>query len=117
MATIGETIDLHVPLAVVRQKWNEYVNGMIIGSGAGPSEREYPIHWRKAEREADDGAVQFAAVDDHTTRLTLTLQFSRAREHEGPGQDTEEIESLRADLRDDLDLFQRYAEGRLRKAA
>lgn len=72
MATIGETIDLHAPLTVARQKWDEYVYGMIIGSRAGPGER---------------------------------------------GQDAEETQRLRADLRGGLDLFRRYAEGRLHKAA
>ncbi len=115
MATIGETIDLHVPLAVARQKWYEYINGMIIGSGAGPREREYPFRWRKEERDADEGAVQFAVVDDVTTRLTVTLQFPQ--DDDESEHDADQIERLRSDLRGDLGLFKRYAEGKLRKAA
>jgi hypothetical protein len=114
MATIGETIDLHVPLKMARQKWNEYVNGMIIGSGAGPGEREYPFRWRKEERDADQGAVQFAVVEEDITRFTLTMQYPEGDEEE-PGED--QIERLRAELRADLDLFRRYAEGRLHRAA
>ncbi|NLE22224.1 MAG: hypothetical protein GX624_05535 [Actinobacteria bacterium] len=115
MATIGETIDLHVPLPVARQKWYEYVNGMIIGSGAGPGEREHPLRWRKKERDADEGDVQFAAVDDATTRLTVTLQFPQGDDEIAP--DADQVERLRSDLRGDLDLFRRFTEGRLREAA
>jgi hypothetical protein len=115
MATIGETIDLHVPLAVAREKWNEYLNGMIIGSGAAPREREYPIRWRKEERDAAQGAVQFATMDEVRTRLTITLEYPQDRDDPEPGKD--EIERLRSELRDDLDLFRRYAEGKLRKAS
>src|SRR5665647_908051 len=75
MATIGETIDLDVPIGVARKKWNEYVSGMVIGSGLGPREREYPFRWRKAEREAEQGALQFAAIGDGITRLTVALEF------------------------------------------
>jgi hypothetical protein len=114
MATIGETIDLHVPLPVARQKWNEYVTGMVIGSGLGPHEREYPVRWHREERDAEAGAVQFAAIDDQTTRLTVTLEY---QQDEGDKTASARSERLRAEVRDDLDLFGRYAEGRLRKAS
>jgi hypothetical protein len=114
MANIGETIDLNVPLTVARQKWNEYVTGMVIGSGLGPHEREYPLRWHKEEQDAEQGAVQFAAIDDHTTRLTVTLEYSR--EASG-GAGSARLERLREEVRDDLELFARYAEGRLRKAS
>lgn len=115
MATIGETIDLHVPLAVARQKWNEYLNGMIIGSGAGPHEREYPLRWHKEERDAAQGAVQFATVDEGRTRLTVTLEYPQ--DSDDPEPEASEIERLRSEVRDDLDLFRRYAEGRQYEAA
>lgn len=111
MATIGETIDLGVPLNIVREKWSEYVTGMVIGSGLGPGEREYPFRWRKAERDADQGALQFAAVDDGVTRVTVTLDFPELSSDDP--QQAARIEQLRAYLRYDLDLFREFAEGRL----
>jgi hypothetical protein len=114
MATIGETIDLDIPIGVARGKWNEYVAGMVIGSGLGSGEREYPFRWRKAEREAEEGALQFAAVDEGVTRFTVALEFpdlsSEDRMQEA------RIEQLRAYLRYDLDLFKEFSEGRLRIA-
>src|SRR5665647_2942014 len=90
MATIGETIDLDVPIGVARKKWNEYVSGMVIGSGLGPREREYPFRWRKAEREAEQGALQFAAIGDGITRLTVALEFPELGSDEpAEGEDVE----------------------------
>src|SRR5665647_1262148 len=114
MATIGETIDLDVPIGVARKKWNEYVSGMVIGSGLGPREREYPFRWRKAEREAEQGVLQFAAIGDGITRLTVALEFPELGSDE-PAE-AARIEQLRAYLRYDLDLFREFSEGRLRLA-
>ena len=114
MTSIGETIDLDIPVPLARQKWAEYVSGMVIGSGLSPNEHEYPFRRRKAEREADQGALQFAAVDGGVTRLTVALEFP-----ELSGDDRGEearVEQLRAYLRYDLDLFKEFSEGRLRPA-
>ncbi len=111
MAIIGETIDLGIPIGVARQKWNEYATGMVIGSGLGPGEREYPFRWRKAERDAEQGVLQFAAIDDGVTRLTVTLDFPDLSNEDR--QQAARIEQLRAYLRYDLDLFREYSEGRL----
>ena len=111
MATIGETIDLDMPVEVARRKWNEYVAGMVIGSGLGPGEREYPFRWRKAEREAEEGALQFAAVDESVTRFTVALEFPELTSEDRMQE--ARIEQLRAYLRYDLDLFKEFSEGRL----
>lgn len=112
MATIGETIDLTIPLETARKKWAEYTAGMVIGSGRGPGELEHPFRWRKTERDAEEGAIQFATVSEGVTRLTVVLDF--------PGLETDdraaqpEIDKLRAFLQYDLELFREFVEGRLR---
>lgn len=112
MATIGETIDLNIPVATAREKWSDYVSGMVIGSGKGPGETEQPFRWRKAERDAEEGVVHFIAVDDRVTRFTVALDFPTLRS-EDPTSGAR-VEELRAYLRYDLDLFREFAEGRLR---
>jgi len=113
MTTIGETIDMAVPLETARKKWAEYTVGMVIGSGRGPGELEHPFRWRKTERDADEGAVQFATISEGITRLTVTLDYPEADERTaGPT-----VDQLRAFLLYDLELFREYAEGRLRLAS
>lgn len=112
MAIITESIDLELPVDVARQKWGEYVAGMVIGSGLGPGEREYPFRWRKAEREAEQGAIQFIATDEGVSRFTVTLEFPEL--HSDDPMEAARIEQLRAYLRYDLDLFREFGEGRLR---
>ena len=112
MAIITEFIDLDLPVNVARQKWGEYVVGMVVGSGLGPEEREYPFRWRKAEREAEQGAIQFTAIDEGASRFTVTLEFPEL--HGDEPAEAARIEQLRAYLRYDLDLFREFGEGRLR---
>ncbi len=114
MAIVTESIDLELPVDVVRQKWGEYVAGMVIGSGLGPGENEYPFRWRKAEREAEQGAIQFIATGEGVSRLTVTLEFPEL--HGDDPMESARIEQLRAYLRYDLDLFREFGEGRLRLA-
>jgi hypothetical protein len=115
MAIVGETIDLDLPLQTARAKWNEYVSGMVIGSGKGPGEREHPFRWRKPERDAADGDVQFASMEEGVTRLTVVLDYPDLRADD-PAESARATE-LRAYLRYDLDLYKEYAEGRLRLAS
>jgi hypothetical protein len=115
MAIIAESIDLEVPVDVARRKWSEYVAGMVIGSGLGPGEREYPFRWRKAEREAEQGAIQFTATGEGVSRFTVTLEFPEL--HPDDPSEAARIEQLRAYLRYDLDLFREFGEGRLRLAS
>ena len=115
MATIGETIDLRIPVSEARKKWSEYVTGMVIGSGLGPGEHEYAFRWRKAERDAEQGVVQFAAIGDDETRLTIALDFPEL--DTGDEESARHVERLRALLRRDLDVFKEYGEGRLRQAS
>jgi hypothetical protein len=115
MATIGETVDLGMPVEEARKKWSEYVSGMVIGSGLGPGEHEYPFRWRKEEREADQGVVQFVAIGDDTTRFSVALDFPELDTRDEEAQ--RRVERLRALLRYDLDLFKEYSEGRLRIAS
>ncbi|RPI30939.1 MAG: hypothetical protein EHM52_02500 [Actinomycetota bacterium] len=112
MATIGETIDLAIPLETARSRWAEYVTGMVIGSGKGPGEQEHPFRWRKSEQEAEEGVVQFVTVADDVTRLTVALDFPDldADDREAAS----EIDRLRGFLQYDLELFREFAEGRLR---
>jgi hypothetical protein len=115
MATIGETVDLQMPVEEARKKWNEYVSGMVIGSGLGPGEREYPFRWRKEEREAHEGVAQFVAINDDATRFTIALDFPELDTRDDEA--ARHVERLRALLRYDLDLFKEYGEGRLRLAS
>lgn len=112
MATIGETIDLAIPLEAARTKWAEYVTGMVIGSGKGPGEHEHPFRWRKSEQDAEGGAIQLATVADGVTRLTVTLDFPDLEADDRKA--ASEIDRLRGFLQYDLELFREFAEGRLR---
>lgn len=112
MATIGETVDLAVPLETARAKWADYVNGMVIGSGKGPGEEEHPFRWRKAEQEAEEGVVQFVTVADGVTRVTVALDFPDL-EGDDPAA-APNLDRLRGFLQYDLELFREFAEGRLR---
>jgi len=60
MATIGETIDLDVPIGVARKKWNEYVSGMVTGSGLGPGRRRisFPLAQGRARSQPRLSAVR-----------------------------------------------------------
>jgi len=112
MATIGETIDLAVPLETARTRWADYVTGMVIGSGKGPGEHEHPFRWRKSEQDAEGGAIQFVTVADGVTRLTVALDFPELEADDREA--ASEIDRLRGFLQYDLELFREFAEGRLR---
>jgi hypothetical protein len=112
MATIGETIDLAVPLETARAKWADYVAGMVIGSGGGPGEQEFPFRWRKSEQEAEDGVIQFVTVADVVTRLTVALDFPELEADDREA--ASEIARLRGFLQYDIELFREFAQGRLR---
>jgi uncharacterized membrane protein len=114
MVTIAETIDIDVPVGTARAAWNAYVTGMIVGSGGRLAAPDVPVRWRRTEREADDGAVQFAMESSHVTRMTLALEYDPATEHES---DPRRIEELHHQLYTDLHQFKDYAEARERKAS
>jgi uncharacterized membrane protein len=114
MVTIAETIDIDLPVGTTRVAWNTYVTGMIVGSAGRLASPESPARWRRTEREADDGAVQFAMESSHVTRVTLALEYDPATEDES---DPKRIEELHHQLYTDLHQFKEYAEARERKAS
>jgi hypothetical protein len=111
MAVIDRSVDLRVPASVAEAKWDDFINGMIIGSGLAPGERERPFRWYKAEREAEEGTVRFEDTGAGTSRLTVTLEYG---DRDLPEAVTEE--ELRGYLSEDLELFKRYVEGEARAA-
>jgi len=50
--------------------------------GTGPGRERIPLRWRKAEREAEQGALQFAAIVDGVTRFAVALEFLELRSDE-----------------------------------
>lgn len=113
MATIVETIEIDAPVGETRARWNEYLAGMIVGPGRRIGETADAAGWRPAEREAEDGAVEFTMLDSLRTRMTLALDYPDTG---GPGEPTgaRRIEQLHHQLVSDLHRFKEYTEARWR---
>lgn len=115
MATIVETIEIDATVGETRARWNEYLAGMIVGPRRRIGETEDAGGWRPAEREAEDGAVEFSLAGAQRTRVTLALDYPDTG---APGElsGARRMEALHHQLITDLHGFKDYAEGRLRKA-
>lgn len=107
MITIAETMDIDVPVGTAHAAWNSYITGLIVGSNGRLAPPDAAVPWRRTERDADGGAVQFAERDSESTRVTLALEFEPSTEEES---DAKRMEDLRRRIGADLHQFKAYAE-------
>jgi hypothetical protein len=102
MTVINESIQVPLPVEVVRDEWDQFVNQMIIGP-ARPRTHQY--RWYRAEREAEEGTVRFESIDAGATRVSVCLDYG---DRELPEPLTPD--ELRGYVAEDLVLFRQYLE-------
>jgi uncharacterized membrane protein len=96
---IRQSIDVNVPAEVANQKWTRFTLWNIYyRSLKGPDE---------SEAERDSGFVRMEAIDDHTTRVTVDLNY--CPHYEGIS-DPEEIAQTEQHLRGTLGHYKEFVE-------
>jgi hypothetical protein len=96
---IRQSIDVNVPAKVANEDWTRFTLWNIYyRSLRGPDESE-------AERDA--GFVRLEAIDDHTTRVTVDLNY--CPHYEGIS-DPDEIAQTKEHLRGTLERYKEFVE-------
>ncbi len=96
---IRQTIDVNVPVKVANEEWTRFTLWNIYSrSLGGPDE---------SEAERDSGFVNLEAIDDHTTRVTVDLNY--CPHYEGIS-DPDEIAQTQQHLRGTLARYQAFVE-------
>lgn len=96
---IRQSIDVNVPAKVANERWTRFTLWNIYyRSLKGPDE---------TEAEPDAGFVRFEGIDDHSTRVTVDLNYCP---HYQGISDPEEIVQTEQHLRGTLDRYKEFVE-------
>jgi hypothetical protein len=102
---IRQSIDVNVPAAVADQEWTRFTLWNVYHHGRGPDE---------SEAEPDAGFVRLEAVDGHTTRVSVDLNYCP---HYKGISDREEIDETQRHLLATLARYKDFVESRAARAA
>jgi hypothetical protein len=96
---IRQSIDVNVPVKAANKDWTQFTLWNIYyRSLRGPDE---------TEAEPDSGFVRLEAIDDHTTRVTVDLNYCP---HYQGISDPEEIAKTQQHLRGTLGRYKEFVE-------
>lgn len=96
---IRQSIDVNVPVEVANEEWTRFTFwNFYYRSAKGPDE---------SDAEGDSGFVRLEAIDDHTARVTVDLNY--CPHYEGIS-DPEEIAQTQQHLRDTLARYKQFVE-------
>ena len=95
---IRQSIDVKVPAAVANAEWTQFTFRNIYYRSKGPDE---------SEAEGDAGFVRLEAIDDHSTRLSVDLNY--CPHYEGIS-DPEEIAQTQQHLGVTLARYKEFVE-------
>ncbi len=103
---IRQSIDVGVPVEVANEEWTQFAfREIYLRARRGPDE---------AEAETGEGFVRLEGIDDHTTRVTVDLNYCT---HYQDMSDPDEIGTVQQHLRATLDRYKSFVESELVRAA
>ena len=102
---IRQSVDVDVPAKTANQEWTQFVFYTLYQRPQGPDE---------SDAEPNAGFVRLEAIDDHTTRVTVDLNYCA---HFEGISDPQEIGEVQQHLRLTLDRYKSFVESGVIQAA